>query len=167
MSKKFYWNCRGACDGRLIRNLRLAWRNSCPDFLILAETKSENASLVRRLESLGFDGSAFIPSVGRSGGLCAVWRSEKVNVAVLKLNRQYFHFKCSFVGQPVFLLTAIYAVPVPHLKQELWADLRSLAALIFSPWVVVGDFNDIASMDERIGGSSPNESRMKTFQDRI
>ncbi|KAK4258521.1 hypothetical protein QN277_004963 [Acacia crassicarpa] len=167
MSKILYWNCRGACDGSLLRNLRLAWRNSCPDLLILTETKSENASLVSRLEPLGFDASAFIPSVGRSGGLCAVWRSEKISVVVLKSNRQYLHFKCSLLGHPVFLLTAVYAVPIPHLKQALWADLRSLAAIISLPWVVVGDFNDIASMDERIGGSSPNVSRMKIFQDRI
>ncbi|KAI9073164.1 hypothetical protein K1719_044870 [Acacia pycnantha] len=163
----FYWNCRGACHSRLVRNLRLAWTNSCPDILILAETKSENPSLVSRLESIGFDGNAFIPSVGRSGGLCAAWKSDRVDVEVMISNRQYFHLRISIEGMPDLLLTAIYSVLTPSLKQALWSDLRSMADSISSPWIVVGDFNDIASADERVGGSIINDARLKIFKDRI
>ncbi|KAI9081950.1 hypothetical protein K1719_036212 [Acacia pycnantha] len=54
---------QGRLTGLVVRNLRLAWRNSNPEFLILAETKTDDVSLVSHLESLGFDGFAFIPSV--------------------------------------------------------------------------------------------------------
>ncbi|KAI9080561.1 hypothetical protein K1719_037527 [Acacia pycnantha] len=36
-----------------------------------------------------------------------------------------------------------------------------------SPWSVVGDFNDIQSAEERIGGRSVSLSRIRWFQDRI
>ncbi|KAI9113357.1 hypothetical protein K1719_015882 [Acacia pycnantha] len=145
----------------------MAWRNSFPDLIVLVETKNETDSLSSCLASSGFDGSAFIPSVGRSGGLFAAWNSDRIGVVVSYSNRQYFHLRCSIVGKPEFFITALYAVPSPIFKEALWNDLRGFAGSISSQWIIVGDFNDIASTTERVGGAEINFSRLNAFQHKI
>ncbi|KAI9099197.1 hypothetical protein K1719_024964 [Acacia pycnantha] len=65
------------------------------------------------------------------------------------MGRQLFHCRCRFPGGCVFFITAVYAIPDYRHKHQLWAELRSLAALIVDPWAVMGDFNDIACSSER------------------
>ncbi|KAI9096763.1 hypothetical protein K1719_025942 [Acacia pycnantha] len=140
---------------------------SAPDVLFLAELKGDSKSQFNCLVSLGFDGLAVVPCVGRSGGIVAAWRSDRVKVNVVLSNRQLLHLSCVVVSIPEYFITAVYAVPLPVMKQALWADLRNLASSMSRSWVVVGDFNDIAHSSERVGGSNLNFSRMKIFQDRI
>ncbi|KAI9108610.1 hypothetical protein K1719_020494 [Acacia pycnantha] len=132
-----------------------------PCMVILSETKTDNPILFRCLERFGFDGFVFVPSVGRSGGLVAVWKKALISVSVLREERQFLHFLCCFTGEVPFHLTAVYALPTPRSKQLLWIDLKSLADGMISPWVVLGDFNDILSSSDRIGGASINFSRIQ------
>ncbi|KAI9113143.1 hypothetical protein K1719_015668 [Acacia pycnantha] len=138
-----------------------------PHDLIEGETKVEDKNRLQCLLSLGFDGMAFVPSVGRSGGLVAVWRSDRVDVAIDGLDRQFIHLKCSFDGGSPFFFTSIYSIPDQLHKQLLWNALEGYASVIDHPWVVMGDFNDIATAMEKSGGSGRVESRMRRFTDRL
>ncbi|KAI9097679.1 hypothetical protein K1719_025450 [Acacia pycnantha] len=106
----------------LVHQIQSVCLSPNPCMLSLSETKCESENQLFGLKSLGFDGFACVPSIGRSGGLVAVWRTSQIGVTVLRLNR----------------------------------DVACL-----------GDFNDIASASERIGGARPNFSRMNQFLDRI
>ncbi|KAI9106996.1 hypothetical protein K1719_022524 [Acacia pycnantha] len=127
----------------------------------------EDMKRLKCLQSLGFDGMAFVPSVGRSGGLVAVWRSDQVHVVVVELDRQFIHLECSFEGGPPFLFTSIYSIPDQRHKQILWDAMEGYASVNLNPWVVMGDFNDIALNGEKSGGSGGNEMRMRRFTERL
>ncbi|KAI9117576.1 hypothetical protein K1719_011742 [Acacia pycnantha] len=157
----------GAVNKRLLRNLRSVWKGTPPDLLFIVESIGDSKSKFSCFLSIGYDGLAVIPCVGRSGGIVAAWRSEKIEVNVVLSNRQFFHMKCTAVGAPEFFLTVVYVVPSPSMKQALWLDLRNIALSMSSPWVVVGDFNDIALSTKRTGGFDLNFSRMRIFQERI
>ncbi|KAI9123735.1 hypothetical protein K1719_005035 [Acacia pycnantha] len=167
MDSVLFWNWRGACGKDLLNHLRLVCDRSRPSLIILAETKCEQEHRLLPLTSLGFDGFFFVPSVGRSGGLVAVWRSNQITISVLQSDRQFLHLHCSIPGLSPFLLTGIYATPYFNLKQALWIELKKFADFILDLWVVIGDFNDISSSSERIGGSGPPVSKIKLFNDRI
>ncbi|KAK4284609.1 hypothetical protein QN277_001415 [Acacia crassicarpa] len=162
-----YWNIRGACSKGLLSQMRLVCKNPKPCMVILSETKCQNESRLLSLKKLGFDGLVQVPSVGRSGGLVAVWKSDQVGVSVLRRDRQFLHLLCSKNGEPSFFLTAVYSLPLPHCKHELWQELGKLASIIVDPWVVAGDFNDIAHPSERVGGATPSSWRMNKFVERI
>ncbi|XP_028778230.1 uncharacterized protein LOC114734750 [Neltuma alba] len=66
-----------------------------------------------------------------------------------------------------FLLTAIYTVPHSNLRKALWEDLKSLSSITSESWVVCGDFNDIMSSSERMGGRKINIRRIAWFNDQI
>ncbi|KAI9128823.1 hypothetical protein K1719_000306 [Acacia pycnantha] len=131
------------------------------------KTKSEEDSHFRCLERLGYDGLSFVPRVGRSGGLVAVWKSNLISINVLKTDRQFIHMSCKLRGIESFLLTVVYVVPYESLKFSLWQDLQRLADHISIPWVVMVDFNDILMSDERVGGADINLGRLRKFQDRV
>ncbi|KAI9079419.1 hypothetical protein K1719_038608 [Acacia pycnantha] len=95
-----------------------------------------------------FDGMTWVPNVGRSGGIVAVWKKAEVDISVLRSDQQFIHLRCCDVGSQISYITAIYALPCNNQKQILWAELGNLASCIRDPWVLIGDFNDVASAME-------------------
>jgi len=63
-----------------------------------------------------------------------------------------------------FLLTAVYASPNFH-KRQLFLDyLQNLATLVDLPWVLMGNFNDMLSEVQKIGGLPLNRNRLNAFR---
>jgi hypothetical protein len=65
----------------------------------------------------------------------------------------------------LWLLSAIYASPRRSERRILWKNLSVIALLHNLPWVMVGDFNDILSCEEKWGGNRPVASRIREFRD--
>ncbi|KAI9123514.1 hypothetical protein K1719_004814 [Acacia pycnantha] len=158
----------GACAKSFLRQIRSICKSPNPDILILAETKCEREIQFRCLQKLGFDGLSFVSSLGSSGGLIVAWKSFKFDdVQVISTGRQFIHLRCVSGGRQPFFLSAIYSLPTPSLKSDLWQSLSAFASSISAPWVLLGDFNDCLSLDERVGGPAINFSRVRRFQDRL
>ncbi|KAK4258510.1 hypothetical protein QN277_004952 [Acacia crassicarpa] len=135
--------------------------------LILAETKATNDAVFQPLRSWGFDSCCVVPSEGRSGGLGVFWRTSEIGASVLAIERQLIHLECLIPGIPAFNLTAVYGIPHSNLREQLWNSLLNFSASITRPWVVYGDFNDILSSQERIGGVRCNHRRINWFNNQV
>ncbi|KAI9117275.1 hypothetical protein K1719_011441 [Acacia pycnantha] len=96
-----------------------------------------------------------------------MWRTDLIKVVVCNQDRQFLHFKCCCEGKTPFFLTAVYSIPNSSQKQILWNALEGFASSIVIPWVILGDFNDIAAASEKVGGSVSNDARFCQFTDRI
>ncbi|KAK8585316.1 hypothetical protein V6N13_076190 [Hibiscus sabdariffa] len=53
----------------------------------------------------------------------------------------------------VYMLSLVYASPSVSRRKVLWPHLRSLAASVNCPWVLMGDFNATIAASERKGGA--------------
>ena len=62
-------------------------------------------------------------------------------------------------------MSAIYASPRRSERRILWNNLSVIADIHNLPWVMVGDFNDILSCDEKWEGNRPVASRIREFKD--
>ncbi|XP_070041492.1 uncharacterized protein [Nicotiana tomentosiformis] len=62
-----------------------------------------------------------------------------------------------------FFLTVIYAKCTPILIRPLWEVLRHKSAIYDSPWCVIGDFNVIVFVEEKIGGILYQMSKSMDF----
>ena len=93
----------------------------------------------------GYDHSHRVEAVGFSGGIWLLWQAG-LEVTILINHRQYIHLQVSDTRGLITWVTAIYASPVPSLRNSLWNDLNYLAANIHDPWVLAGDFNAILSI---------------------
>ncbi|XP_024006491.1 uncharacterized protein LOC112083001 [Eutrema salsugineum] len=77
--------------------------------------------------SLGYFNVICVPPLGRSGGLAVFWNDD---VKVSSLYEDYRH--------------------------ELWERLERISTTRNGPWMLVGDFNEILSNEEKIGGQKLN-----------
>ncbi|KAK3010773.1 hypothetical protein RJ639_011993 [Escallonia herrerae] len=66
-----------------------------------------------------------------------------------------------------WLFSAVYATPNRTAKSDLWNYLEEMTNNMQLPWLVAGDFNDIANSTEKWGGIPTSRNRCSTFVNRI
>ncbi|KAK4721247.1 hypothetical protein R3W88_011480 [Solanum pinnatisectum] len=52
-----------------------------------------------------------------------------------------------------------------EVRKNLWSYLESVSSRCNSPWLVMGDFNTVLNMDDRIGGNPVNLAEVVDFQE--
>lgn len=67
-------------------------------------------------------------------------------------------------GSLHFFISFVYGDPVRHLRPEVWERLTQIGVGRDEPWFVVGDFNELMSNDEKIGGPRRQESSFFPFR---
>ncbi|GMQ04227.1 hypothetical protein CsSME_00049718 [Camellia sinensis var. sinensis] len=85
----------------------------------------------------------------RRGGIWVIWDPVQVTVRAFEANDQVIHAKIKRDSYPEWILYSVYASPNPMNKALLWDNLEAMANNMTEPWLVAGDFNDIASNAEK------------------
>lgn len=102
------------------------------------------------------------------GRIILIWK-DTVSVRILQQSRQAITCEVKLLGSPPFVYTAIYASNESEERTDLWVELLNTCqtfSLDDAPWMVGGDFNQIAHHSEH---SHDNvnylSSRMVEFKD--
>ena len=77
------WNCRGAMKPqfrKIVMDL-VEWHALM--LMMITETRMSGARAVEMIESLPFDGSVVVDTIGFAGGIWLLWRTDLVHVEVL------------------------------------------------------------------------------------
>ena len=64
-----------------------------------------------------------------------------------------------------WLISAIYASPRIAKRKILWNNLKIVSQLHNLPWLMLGDFNEVLSGDDKFGGNSVNLNRVLEFKE--
>jgi exonuclease III len=159
------WNCRGVLNPCFRKALQDILRINSPDILILTETRLGGSRATDLARSFPFDGFLTTNTIGFAGGVWIMWKTDAVEVEHLCSTEQEIHVSVQVRGSnSLWLLSAIYASPRRSERRILWENLKVIADLHNLPWVMLGDFNDILSCDEKWGGNRPSNSRMSEFK---
>ncbi|MCI33632.1 hypothetical protein A2U01_0054849, partial [Trifolium medium] len=67
---------------------------------------------------------------------------------------QFIHLQVQLTNGGAWFFTPIYASPNEENRRVLWEDLLAIADTMTEPWLVAGDFNDIACAEEKRGGAT-------------
>lgn len=165
--KILVWNCRGAGSKRfhgVIMDLLYLYK---PDIVVLLETWVSGEKADKVVRGLGFPSSHRVEPQGYSGGIGVLWKSKDISVDVLQDDSQFVHMKVVQENNSSWLFTALYAKPMESMKAWLWQQLLQMSHEISVPWMLAGDFNEIASVDEKSGGAPASYSRCRKFKDWI
>jgi exonuclease III len=155
--KTLSWNCRGIGSPRKVRDLRLLVKENNPDILFLIETKCKKTKLEYLRVKLGYVGLFVVDPVGRSGGLALFWRND-VQLEIQNYSRRHINSLIKEGDRDSYWkLTSFYGHPDCTKRNESWALLRHLQQLHPSPWLVIGDFNEIVSQNEKFGAVMTRE----------
>jgi exonuclease III len=158
------WNCRGVLNPCFRRALLNLLNSLDVQILILTETRLGGPRASEFAQSLPFDGFLCSTTIGFAGGIWVLWKTDAVEIDHLCSTEQEIHVSVKVRdSNSTWLLSAIYASPRRSERRVLWNNLSVIAALHSLPWVMVGDFNDILSSEEKWGGNRPSASRMAEF----
>lgn len=78
-------------------------------------------------------------------------------VEILHSDKRIIDLKIT-IGSLVFFLSCAYGDPVRERRKVVWDKLIDIGDLRDEAWVLVGDFNELMHNDEKLGGTTRNES---------
>ncbi|CAL8152453.1 unnamed protein product [Prunus armeniaca] len=145
-------------------NVRGVGKNSCAstikdlkkafdiDILAVLEPRISGSRALTVAQNLGFSHYHIVDATGFSGGVWLLWNASSVSLQVVAHSSQSITVLVT-LGNQWCLLTMVYVNPYPGIRESLWKYFDGLACASHLPWLVLGDFNDIASADEKCGGS--------------
>ncbi|XP_061376477.1 uncharacterized protein LOC133318493, partial [Gastrolobium bilobum] len=147
------WNCRGAAKKRFLGTLTSMIRKHRINLTAIFEPRISGEKAQKIIKRTWYNSCIVEEAQGFMGGIWVLWNKEFCNVTILEKNMQMVHLKVCFSDNVAFLCTFIYANPREEVRRSLWQDLRRIADSMNEPWLITGDFNEIASPLEKRGGA--------------
>jgi exonuclease III len=158
------WNCRGLGNLRTVRELCRIVKQKTPKMVFLMETKlrKEKMDIIRC--KLGFISMFVVDSAEKSGGLALFW-DDGIVVDIKNYSQRHINGVVFGRGFEVpWNFTGFYGHPNASKRVEAWALLKYLAHMDSAPWVCIGDFNEILTLEEKWGGGGRPNSQMEAFR---
>lgn len=149
------WNCRGTCDNEFLLNYKDLLATYKPSLVILTEMKIYDDKTKDILPRFGFKNYLTSPAEGNSGGIAVLW-DDMIDLELIGHSRQELHIKVKFSTKIVYTLFATCCLNSIHAKHILWDNLYQFSNTVTTPWLLVGDFNQIANNGEKYGGRKPS-----------
>uniref|UniRef100_A0A803P8W5 Reverse transcriptase domain-containing protein n=1 Tax=Cannabis sativa TaxID=3483 RepID=A0A803P8W5_CANSA len=132
--------------------------------LFIMESKLACNSIDRVRSSLKFSHGLEVPRIGLKGGLLLLWKDD-IDVTLNSFSMNHFDVYVSYDRGTRFHFTGFYGSPESHQRTLTWNLLKSFAPNSNSePRLIMGDFNELLSNDDKEGGPLRRESLMEEFR---
>ena len=164
--KMIAWNCQGARNEMFRAHAYELHRRHHPNILIIIEPRISEARAQGVIDTLPYSHSSRVDPVGFSGGIWLLWNEgPSFSVEIITCSEHSIHSLIKVHSPSLyFLFTAVYAPPQFNKRKPFWDYLQNLAVNISLPWLLLGDFNDMISEEEKLGGLPVNRTRMMAFR---
>ncbi|KAK9755868.1 hypothetical protein RND81_01G056400 [Saponaria officinalis] len=158
------WNIRGCNDSLKLQEAIGILRRENLDVFGLLETRIKahkaSSSISTRLSNFRVIDNYAYHSNGR---IWVIWNPVSVTVTPLIVHAQFIHCTIRHHGSnSQFQATFVYASNDPKVRENLWGALCSISSSVNS-WIILGDFNVVRDISERISGHPPNLSEILDF----
>ena len=158
-------NCRGALNADFKRRTFEMDINHQPSIMVITETRVGGDKAEKIIEDLSFDGSIVTDTIRYAKGLWILWKMEDVEVILLSATEQEIHPTVKVHSSNLsWLISAIYASPRIVERKIHWNNLKIVSQLHNLPCLMLGDFNEVLSEDDKFGGNSVNLNRALEFK---
>ncbi|XP_047263731.1 uncharacterized protein LOC124896240 [Capsicum annuum] len=94
-----------------------------------------------------------------------IWREDQYDVDVIDPTAQTItnKVKCNST-QLMLKLTLVYGFNKKEERKELWEYLATTGGTMKDPWIVLGDFNSILHLEDRIGENKVSYAEIEELQ---
>ncbi|KAF7114851.1 hypothetical protein RHSIM_RhsimUnG0075100 [Rhododendron simsii] len=98
----------------------------------------------------------------------ALWWNNDVSVDVEVANKNVMHTVISsLVDSRCWASTLVYGNPTHAEKELVWNMIRGIAYSENVPWMCIGDFNQVLSVEDKRGGNIPKLGRIRVFREML
>uniref|UniRef100_A0A803PAY0 Reverse transcriptase domain-containing protein n=1 Tax=Cannabis sativa TaxID=3483 RepID=A0A803PAY0_CANSA len=141
-----------------------SFQQAGPSLLFVMESKLLAGHCDNFRTRLSFDSAFEVPRCGLSGGLLLFWTND-VNVNILNYSSNHIDCIITFEDNVTTHISCFYGSPYARDKIHTWTLLdRLFDNAPQLPWLVLGDFNDYLSVNDRSSTSSIPHYAMVNFQ---
>ncbi|XP_058725546.1 uncharacterized protein LOC131596825 [Vicia villosa] len=165
--KIILWNCRGAVGKDFYRYSKYYVDICKPEIFVLMETRCDPTKLYKPMKKLGFSQFFSVENEGYAGGIVVACRDETLKVTWCAQKEQWIHLNIQNANGVDWRFTLVYASPNDQRRVRMWEELSHIANTEKFPWIVAGDFNDIANAMEKKGGSQASSRKCSLFRDNM
>jgi endonuclease/exonuclease/phosphatase family metal-dependent hydrolase len=152
MWKVLCWNIRGFNSQLKWDALRDKIRDNQCDIICIQETKRElfDLSYIKNFCPSPFDCFEYLPSIGASGSIITIWKSQLFSGTLAFLNNFTLLVELtSKLNNQTWLLTNVYAPCTSERKRDFLNWFKSIQMPDNIDWLIVGDFNLLRSPANR------------------
>lgn len=162
------WNCRGLANREAKCTIHGLVYAHQPDIFIVTETRMHRDKIGRIADRLPFDAWEASETIGHRGGILLLWDPNKVMMDIRGTTEQEIHAMVGVRNSNFsFLLSALYASPRFRERKILWENLELIAGSHNLPWLAYGDFNEVLSNSEKLGGGPVSLSKSLRFSEML
>lgn len=91
-----------------------------------------------------------------------MWNFREVDVRVQRIEEQFIHAEVYGLDQQLqYHVTIIYASNKWDKRINLWKDIEHMGTNITHPWIVTGNYNNVITTQDRVGGNNITEREYK------
>lgn len=115
---------------------------------------------------LGFNDCLSVNAIGKKGGLALLWKGDwKVNI--INFSQWHISVWVGVKGSSLkWVFMGFYGEPKTNKHYMSWNLLKTLKPTDNTPWVVMGDFNEIFHHEKWVG-KERSENLMTNFRDSL
>jgi len=161
------WNIQGIKKRQAISELKFLIKKHLPDLVFILETMVNTTNIQKILPQLGFDHYDFVPPLNHSGGIAVLWNNGTIHASILLKEQRAIHMLVHDTeNSKNSIISGVYAPTQTKDKNAFWERLTRMNTIIDVPWCLMGDFNELASANDKLGGVSPHAncySRLNQF----
>lgn len=146
------WNITGVVSSEGKRQTRVLIHRYNPMLIVLMETHCQFARVANFWQGLGYVKCAISEATGHAGG---IWILKSINCNyVIDIVETYFQAVTVSLksDDKMWFFTGVYASPRITNRDNLWGYLKNIRPHLSSPWLLMGDFNEIMFPLEVKGG---------------
>lgn len=159
------WNCQGIGATTTRSRLFQLCRIYKFDILFLVETLNSCEILCKLACDLGYSNVITQLPCGRSGGLALMWKNN-VSLSLISQDGRLIDTHVTYNNKS-FYLSCVYGHPVQSERHYLWETLERISEQRSDEWMLIGDFNEILSNAEKIGGPLHEEWTFRDFRNMV
>ena len=150
--KMIAWNCQGAGNEMFRAHAYELHRRHRPNILIIIKPRIAKARAQGVIDTLPYSHSSRVDPTSFSGSIWLLWNEgPSFSVEIITCSEHSIHAMIKVHSPSLsFLLTAVYAPPQFNRRKPFWDYLQNLAVNISLPWLLLGDFNDMISEEEKL-----------------
>jgi exonuclease III len=161
------WNMRGLNDPIKQKEVASFVRANNLSLFGLLEHKIREANYPRIINYM-FPGWSFVhnSALAPNGRICVVWDPSILTLSVVSQSSQSIHCCVQHVSDDFkFFVNFVYGSNLYLERKDLWNAFT--ACNVLDPWIILGDFNALRCLSDKIGGDSHWPPHMEDFNDCI
>ena len=87
----------------------------------------------------------------KGGRIIVAWKAKEIKVDIRFVSCQIIHLVVSPHVGDSFACSFVYGATDKNERGIMLTELETIGATVTRPWIVMGDFNYIANLNERVG----------------